>query len=308
MQHTRRYPAAVEVNFVQKHATVERVLEAVHILGESPVWCAREQALYWVDLRAPALHRLDPATQRTTQWAMPQLIGAVVVSARGGLLVAMESGVYRFDPATGSTNALVAPETPSHGNRMNETKADRRGRLWTSTMRDFGAAVTGSLYRIDADLRVERILSEIRVPNAIAWSPDDRTMYFADTRDERLRAYEFDSASGTLGAMRILVEAGVLPGRPDGATVDAEGCVWSARFGGGCVARITPGGKIDRVLAMPVSQVTSCAFGDGDLRTLYITTARQRLSDEQVQQQPRAGALFAVRLEVCGVPEPECAF
>ena len=292
------------------NAKVERVLDSLHVLGESPVWCAREQALYWVDLRTPALHRRDPVTQRATQSAMPELVGAVVVSRRCGLLVALQSGIFRFDPASGTTTAtaIVAPEAPTGGNRMNETKADRRGRLWTSTMRDFGAAVSGSLYRIDADLVVERVLADLCVPNAIAWSPDDRTMYFADTGDERLRAYEFDIESGALGAMRVLVDAGVLPGRPDGATVDAEGCVWSARFGGGCVARVTPKGRIDRIVRLPVTQVTSCAFGDADLRTLYITTARQRLSEEQLQREPAAGTLFAVRLEVGGLPEPECAF
>jgi sugar lactone lactonase YvrE len=131
-------------------------------------------------------------------------------------------------------------------------------------------------------------------------------MYFADTTDGRLRAYTFDRGAGDLGSMRVLVDDNVLPGAPDGATVDAEGCIWSARYRGGCVARITPDGRIDRIVALPVSQVTSCAFGDGDLRTLYCTTARQRLTDAELAQQPDAGALFAVRLDAGGLPEAEC--
>jgi sugar lactone lactonase YvrE len=285
---------------------VDRVLDLRQTLGESPVWCLREHALYWVDVRGPSLHRYDPVARRHTQWPMPELIGAVVVASSGGLLLALQSGVVRFDPSTGGTEPIVAPESPSFGNRHNDTKADRKGRLWTTTMRDFGAATTGALYRVDRARNVTRMIGDLRVPNALAWSPDDRVMYLADTSDARLRAYDFDGDAGSLANMRILVDEGVLPGAPDGATVDAQGCVWSARYRGGCVARITPDGKVDRVVELPITQVTSCAFGDADLRTLYCTTARQRLTDAEIAGQPSAGALFAVRLDVGGLPEPEC--
>src|SRR6266542_535843 len=139
-----------------------------------------------------AVHRFDPATGRSQQWAVDELVGAIVVSSATGMLLAKKSGIARFNPDTGTSEPLVAPETPALDNRLNETKADRCGRLWTTTMRDYGAAVTGSLYRIDSALSVARMLSAIRVPNALAWSPDDRTMYFADTSDGRLRAYDFD--------------------------------------------------------------------------------------------------------------------
>lgn len=286
---------------------VERVADAWQTLGESPVWSVREHALYWVDLRAPALLRLDPVTRALSRWPMDALIGAVVPSTRGDLLVALASGIFRFDTSTGTAIPLVAPEHAESANRMNETKADRRGRLWTSTMRDYGAAVTGALYRVASAGDVTRVLTGICVPNGIAWSPDDRTMYFADTRDGRIRAYDFAPHTGDLGGMRILVARDVLPGAPDGATVDAEGCLWSARYGGACVARITPEGRVDRVIRLPVSNATSCAFGDADLRTLYITTARQKLAAAQLAREPDAGALFAVRLPVGGLPEAECA-
>ena len=286
---------------------VERAVAAAHVLGESPVWSVREQALYCVDLRAPAVHRYEPAIGRAAAWTMPDLVGAVVPTRAGDLIVALASGLARFDPRHGTTSALLAPEPPALGNRMNESKSDRAGRLWTSTMRDYGAAPTGSLYRVDPGLGVIRWLSDLRVPNALAWSPDDRTMYFADTGDARLRAYAFDPDSGSLGAMRVVLEADAAPGRPDGGTVDTEGAYWSARYGGGCVVRVTPAGVVDRVVALPVSQPTSCAFGDADLRTLYITTARQRLDDAALRAQPDAGAIFALRCEVGGLPEPECA-
>ena len=286
---------------------VERVFDSLHTLGESPVWSVREQALYWVDVRAPALYRWDAEAPAARTWPLPELIGGVVPARGATLVLALKSGVHRFDPATSVRSLLVAPEAAQAGRRMNDTKADRCGRLWTSTMRDFGAADTGSLYRIDSSLSVEPVLRGLRVPNALAWSPDEGTMYFADTSDGRLRAYDFDRETGRLGRMRVLVEPDVLPGRPDGATVDADGCIWSARYGGGCVARITPSGALDRLIQLPVSQPTSCAFGDPDLRTLYITSARQRLSEAQLEAEPLAGALFAVRFEVGGLPEPECA-
>ena len=170
-------------------------------------------------------------------------------------------------------------------------------------MRDYGAARTGSLYRVGPDLAPERILSPVTVPNALCWSPDDRTLYFADTPEGTIRAYAFDADSGRIGAMRLLFEGEA--GKPDGATVDAEGCVWNARYGGGAVLRLTPDGRVDRRIEIPASQVTACAFGGPGLRTLFVTTARQRLTPEQLQRQPLAGSLFAVDAGVQGLPEPD---
>jgi sugar lactone lactonase YvrE len=152
------------------------------------------------------------------------------------------------------------------------------------------------------------MLGDLRVPNALCWSPDDRAFYFADTRDGRLRAYTYDDATGSLGDMRVLVDEGELPGRPDGATVDADGCIWNARFAGGVVARITPRGALDRLVALPVPNVTSCAIGGPDLRTLYVTTARQGMSEAELAGCPHAGAVFAVRLPTPGLVEPACAW
>jgi sugar lactone lactonase YvrE len=288
-------------------ARVERVTEATDILGESSIWCTRAQRLYWVDVRAPSLRALDPATGGLLQWRLPDLCGAVVLTQGPRMLLALRTGLFAFDRATQETTPWVQPEPESLGNRLNETKCDRRGRLWTGSMRDYGAATTGSLYRVGSDRACVRMLGGVTVPNALAWSPDDHTMYFADTPDGRVRAYAFDPDEGSLGAMRVLVERDVLPGRPDGATIDADGCLWSARYEGGCVARITPDGRIDRVIAIPASRVTSCALGGPDLRTLYVTTARQKLSPAELAAQPYAGALFALRVDTPGLPEPRLA-
>jgi sugar lactone lactonase YvrE len=284
---------------------VERIGDTLDILGESPVWCGREQVLYRVDIRAPALHRLDPRTGALRTFALNDLCGAVIRSTGRRLVLAMRTGLFVFDPENESLTPLVAPEPETLNNRLNETKCDRLGRLWVGTMRDYGAACTGSLYRVGADLSCERVLGDITIPNAMAWSPDNRTMYFTDTAEGRLRAYEFDASEGRLGAMRIVEGAATLPGHPDGATVDADGCLWNARYQGGCVARITPKGDIDRIIEIPARQVTSCALGGPGLRTLYITTARQRLTAAELEAQPLAGALFAVEVGIGGIAEPE---
>jgi sugar lactone lactonase YvrE len=284
--------------------TVDRVSDGTCILGESPIWCTKRRVLYWVDIRAPALHALAPQSGALQRWSLPDLCGAVVLTDRDEVILAMRTGLFGFDPATGTLSPLLQPEPESLGNRLNETKCDRGGRIWCGTMRDYGAATTGSLYRITPDLHCARVLEGITVPNALGWSPDDRVMYFADTREGRIRAYAFDAEAGKLGAMRVLIDADALPGRPDGATVDADGCVWSARYEGSCVARITPDGRVDRVIDVPASRVTSCALGSADLRTLYITTARQRLTAAELEAQPHAGAVFAVRVSTPGLPEP----
>lgn len=277
-----------------------------NILGESAVWSVREQALWWVDLRAPALFRLTPSTGAVDEWPMPDFACGVVLAARGVVMVGRR-GLSRFDPADGSLTALVEIEPAALDNRLNEARTDRQGRLWVGSMRDLGAAVTGSLYRVTGDLVVERRLSDIRVPNSLAWSPDGRTMYFADTGDGRIRAYDYDPATGEPGAERVLLAADGAPGRPDGSTVDAEGFLWTTRVGAGVVARIAPDGRVDRLVSLTASQPTSCTLGGTDLKTLYVTTARQRLSDEDLAAQPDAGALFAIRVDIPGAPEAEFA-
>lgn len=278
------------------------VVPGLDILGEGPVWNGREQALYWVDIRAPAVRRLDPSTGERRSWAMPELCPGVGFD-RNGPIVALRRFIVSLDTDNGATRPLVEVEPAALDNRLNEMRCDRQGRIWVGSMRDFGAAVTGSLYRI-VPPRVTKMLEPVHLPNGIAWSPDSRTMYFADTGDKRVRAYDFDAASGAMSGMRILVAAEALPGVPDGCAIDADGCMWSVRYGAGMIVRITPDGRIDRKVELPATQPTACAFGGSDLRTLYVTSARQRLTDEALAQQPHAGSIFALRPDVGGLPEP----
>jgi len=271
-------------------------------LGESPAWCARTQRLWWVDVRGPAVLCLDPATGEARQWAMPEVTGGLVLDAHAMPVVALASGLHRFDPQTGALTPYVAPESRDLGNRLNDTKCDRRGRMWTGSMRDFGLAVTGSLYRVEQG-RVARMLGDIAIPNGPCWSPDGRTFYFADTPRGRIQAFDFDPATGDLGAPRTFVDKGVIPGGPDGATVDADGFVWSARYGGGGLARIDPDGNVERFLTLPVSQVSSCAFGGAGLDVLYVTTSRQKMSADAIAREPLAGKLLVLDPGVKGLAE-----
>jgi sugar lactone lactonase YvrE len=269
----------------------------VAVLGESPMWCPQRHTLFWVDVRGPALFALDGR-----KWPLPEVVGGIVLADDGTLLLAMKSGLFRFED--GALAPYLTIEPPALDNRLNDVKCDRSGRLWVGTMRDFGAATSGALYCVErGDLR--RVLPDITIPNGPCWSPDGRTFYFADTADGRIRAYDYD---GALRNVRTLVERNALPGRPDGATVDAEGFLWSARYGGGGVARIDPAGRVERFLRLPVSQVSSVMFGGEDLRTLYVTTSRQRLSEDALAVEPLAGMLLAIDAGVRGLPEPAYIF
>jgi sugar lactone lactonase YvrE len=273
------------------------------ILGESPFWDWRSGHLYWVDLRRPSLNRLAPASGLVETWPMPELIGSVVGRRAGGLVVALQSGLHAFSPETGALTPLLALEADLPEHRLNDAKCDRSGRLWIGSMWDFGHHPTGHLYRIEADLSAYVVRSGITVPNAIAFSPDQSRLYFTDTRRGAVE-WTALGPDGEIACWQTLLAAEALPGAPDGATVDADGCLWHARFGGGLMARITPAGDIDRIVELPVSRPTSCAFGGPDLDVLFVTTARQGLDPAALAAEPLAGSLLALDVDVRGLPEP----
>lgn len=281
----------------------EVVLECGNILGESATWSVREQALYWVDIRQPALHRLHPATSKHDQWLMPDLCGAVIL-AEDGLVVALRNRLSSFDPKTNRLTPLLEIESDAADNRLNEAKCDRAGRIWIGSMRDFAAAVTGSLYVVHRDMTVRRVLEDIHVPNSLGWSPDNRFMYFADSGKNAIQRYVFDLADGSIREPSTLVDC-EHPGRPDGCAVDVNGFLWSTRYGAGRVVLVSPSGAIVASIELEASQPTSCALGGPDLRTLYITTAKQKLTPAQLASQRGAGHLFAVAVDTPGLPDTE---
>lgn len=272
-------------------------------LGEGPTWLAAERKLLFVDILAPAIVVADPADGSFQTYPMPELVGAVVPRRRGGFLAAMQSGLKAVDLATGRVSTIAAPESSKPGNRFNDGKCDRRGRFFAGTMALDATPAQGTLYRLDPDGQCRIIDSGFGVSNGLGWSPDERTFYFTDTRARRIYAYDYDPDTGAVGARRVFVEVPEGVGVPDGLAVDADGFIWSAHWDGWCVTRYDPAGRVDRVVNVPVPRPTSCAFGGADLSTLYVTSARIRLSAGQLAEAPLSGAVFAYSAGVRGLPE-----
>ena len=276
-------------------------------LGEVPVWDAAEQALYWVDIEGCLLQRYEPATGQTIEWRLPERVCALALREAGGLILALASGFAFFDPATGDLVRLAAPEAHLPTNRFNDGKCDRRGRFWAGTMDDRLTSRTAALYRFDADLSCRKMESGIGISNSLAWSPDDRVFYFADTLRRTIFAYDFDLDSGIIANARVFTDCADQPGTPDGSTVDSEGYLWNAQWDGWRLVRYAPDGRVDRVVPLPVQKPTSCMFGGPDLRTLYVTSAVWDLGGEPLDAQPLAGSLLALDVGVAGLPESRFA-
>jgi sugar lactone lactonase YvrE len=284
----------------------EVVLEAGATLGEGPLWCPREQALYWVDSLAPAIHRFVPVSGAIASWEMPATIGSIVLRQGGGALAALADGYAFVDLESGAVTALGDPEAETAATRFNDGKCDRRGRFWAGTMDIDQRAPLGALYRLDPNVSWHRLAEGVTVSNGLGWSPDDRTMYHVDSPSRRIFAYDFDVDVGAVANRRVFAEVPEGRGFPDGLTVDAEGFVWCAIWLGGRVERYAPDGRLDGTVELPVKRVTSCAFGGLKLDLLYVTTARWR-GPARPPHEPPAGHLFAVETGAKGLPEPRFA-
>jgi L-arabinonolactonase len=267
---------------------VRLALDAKAALGEGPVWCPRENALYWVDSLEPALKRFAPDTGETRSWPMPHLIGSLALRERGGAVVALRRGMFFLDFATGATTQVFgAPEEPND-TRFNDGKCDRRGRFWAGTMHFNGLPrlPKGSLYRLDPDLRCTRMESGIRTSNGLGWSPDNRLMYYTDTRISRIDVFDFDMATGSIANRRPFTEVPQETGMPDGLTVDAEGCVWSANWDGWRLVRYAPDGRIERV----VKAARTCSRSTSPRRGTDWTNAPFRSSRTRAASSPSSPA------------------
>ena len=276
-------------------------------LGEVPVWDVAEQALYWIDIEGRKLFRLAPASGAVREWRFDERIGSFALRQNGGLVCAFESGFAFFDPASGAVEWRARPEAMIARNRFNDGKCDRAGRFWAGTMDDKLAEHTGSLYRLDPDGVAHRMDGAIGISNSLAWSPDDRVFYFADTLDGAIYAYDYDAASGAIANKRLFASTADQPGSPDGSTVDAEGYLWNAQWDGWRLVRYAPDGRVDRVVELPVQKPTSCMFGGPDLRTLYVTSAIWDLAGGDLAAQPWAGGVLALDVGVAGLPETRFA-
>ena len=281
-------------------------MKAEAIVGESPLWSPRERVLYWVDITGQKIHRFNPRTAVNDTFHLPQPVTAVGLRKKGGLIITLRKDFAFFDPETGALQLLSDPEEDKPYDRFNDAKCDRQGRFWAGTMDDVKwNAPHGSLYRLDPDTRITCMKTSVICANGLGWSPDNRVFYFTESFRYGIYAYDFDSATGNISKRRLFASIGRnLDGFPDGLTVDEEGYVWSVHNAVGRVVRYSPSGAIDRVIEIPVPRPTSCIFGGDHLDVLYITSARETMTAEEIAQAPLSGSLFAMKPGVKGLPEP----
>ena len=279
-------------------------------LGETPFWDEATQRLYWCDIVGREVRRLDPASGRIARWPMPQYCSGVVPTDDGQAMVMLVDGVYRLDLESGGTSPFTRPDTDPR-NRSNEVRTDPQGRLWLGSMfNNIGPhgedrpveASNGSVFCVTADGFAKRMLSDIAITNTFCWSPDGTRFYTNDTKRRVIWSFAYDPDGPTLHDRQVFAEGDVAPGNPDGSSMDEDGCLWNARWGGGRFVRFTPQGKVDRVIELPAKQPSSCAFGGPDRKTLYMTSARQGQDDLALDALD--GSLFVTELDVAGLPMP----
>lgn len=285
----------------------ERLSPTTAILGEGPLWDPRSQTLLSLDCMGRKLFRHTPATGAEEVWALPRTPGSFALRASGGVLMAYRRGLAMIEPGTDMLDDIPTPGIDFGVAVFNDGKCDRRGRFWTGTMDREGKNPVGALYRLDPDLSVYRMDDGITLANGIAWSPDDRTMYFCDSRPGHVWAYDYDIASGRIENRRMFIDFAGRKGRPDGCTVDAEGCLWVAEISAGQVVRLDPAGREVAAVAVPVPRPTSVIFGGPDLRTLFVTSMRHGLSAEELQSHSTSGCIWAGDVGVAGIEEPRFA-
>ena len=271
------------------------------VLGEGPVWVIGEQALYWVDISGRKIfrRRQDGATEA---WETPIKIGSLAPRAGGGFIAGTDQGLALAELEIGRIEIFANPDATLPDNRFNDGKVDRWGRFWAGTMDGLEKRASGTLYRVDPDLRVTAVDTGYRVTNGPAFSPDGRIMYHNDSARQATYAFDLD-ADGKATNRREFARYGKGQGYPDGMTVDADGCLWIAFWDGWCVRRYSPAGEPLAELGVPVQRPTSCAFGGEGLKTLFISSARRDLEGTELARQPLAGGLFAVEPGVHGIAE-----
>ncbi len=295
------------MNPFDKLRTSAELAYASHdILGEGPVWSVEEQAFYWIDIKKPCIQRWNPETGAHKSWVLPAEIGSFSLREQGGAILALQNGFFFFDFDTGEVTPVTDPEADKPRTRFNDGKCDRRGRFWAGTMDNDEVDFTmGSLYRINPDLAVTHIRGGVGISNGLGWSPDNKTMYYADSPAQCIYVYDFDLETGTPTNERIF--ARIEKGVPDGLTVDRAGYIWNCEWDGWRVVRYAPDGSVDYILEVPVQRPTSCIFGGADLRDLYITSASINLSDAERAAQPHAGCVLRAKCVTPGLPEPRFA-
>lgn len=290
---------------------VRLAVASASIAGESPVWHPREQVLYYVDISGRRLQRFDPQNGDLRHWAFDTDVACLAPKVDGSLLLALRDGIWRFDPASGERSRLAEPPYDPASERFNDGKCDPQGRFWVGTLYEPRQPPLAGLYRFDRSRNLTLECEGMTNLNGLAWSPNGRTMYWSDTTSATIFAFDFDPESGSQSNRRIFASFPVKQpgqslacygGRPDGAAVDVEGCYWAAMFEGQRLLRLSPDGEVLQELSLPVRCPTMPCFGGPDLRTLYITTSREKRPAEELAAQPWAGCVLAVDLDIAGLP------
>jgi sugar lactone lactonase YvrE len=280
------------------------------LLGESPVWHPRERALYYADIPGHKLQRFEPASGELRHWDFGTDLASLAPRLDGTLLLAMRDGLWRFDPRTGERGRLAEPPYDPASERFNDGKCDPQGRFWVGTIYEPRDPALAALYRF-AKGNLTRQAEGFTVMNGLAWSPNGRTMHWSDTKTHTIYAADFDPVTGTPSGRRVFASfPGKQPGqsletyggRPDGAAMDVEGCYWVAMFEGQRLLRLSPEGEIVREVKLPVRCPTMPCFGGPDLKTLYVTTAREKRPAAELIEQPFAGCVLALAVDVPGLP------
>jgi len=283
-------------------ADVEVVLDARAELGEGPRWDPGEQRLLWVDIMAGRVHAFRPDKGACRNVGVGKPVGALAGARDGSLVLAVADGFARLDFKSGATTMLAAVEADRPQNRMNDGACDPAGRFWAGTMALDESPGQGALYRLDPDLTVHTMVTSVTISNGIDWSLDGRRMYYVDSPTRRIDVFDLDGQSGGITNRRPFATIPAEAGIPDGLTVDADGFVWLALWGGAALRRYAPDGTLERTVPLPVSHPTSCAFGGAALDELYVTSARRPLSVEERKREPEAGSLLRLRPGVKGRP------
>jgi len=289
---------------------VQVAVASAALLGESPMWHPREQVLYYCDIPGHQLQRYNPVSGALDHWRFETDVSCCAPRLDGGLTLAMRDGLWRFDTVSGERTRLAEPPYDPAKERFNDGKCDPQGRLWVGTIYEPRDPPLAALYRFQGDT-LERQAEGITVSNGLAWSPSGRTMYWSDTKAHTIYAFDFEPGTGSLSNRRVFAsfpskQAGQslddYGGRPDGAAVDVEGCYWAAMFEGQRLLRLSPEGEVLRELRLPVRCATMPCFGGPDLKTLYITTARENRPAAELAETPWAGCVLSVRVDVAGLP------
>lgn len=290
--------------------SVRVAVASASLLGESPFWHPRERRLYWVDIPGRRLNRFDPESGALEHWQFDIEPGCCAPRVDGRLLLAMRDGLFSFDPADGVRRALAKPPYDPRVERFNDGKCDPQGRFWIGTIYEPRDRAAASLHCWQhGELR--RHADGVTVANGLGWSPNGRTMYWTDTKAHCVHAFDFDPSSGELSGRREFARfapraegqpLAAYGGRPDGAAVDVEGCYWVAMFEGGRLLRLSPEGRLLREVRLPVRCPTMPCFGGADLKTIYVTTARHGRPPAELADQPLAGCVLALDVDVPGLP------